>query len=121
MAIVTFGTTSRANTAFGVKNASGKNLVIALLRNTVISPNETHFYTFNTFDARVRTNHRFEDVYTVNSNGTSYLDDVAEFAKNVVNGNLVVMTTTQPLTSTTYVAGTSAAFTATGDGSVTFA
>lgn len=121
MAIVLFGTTARANTAFGVKNVSGKNLVIALLRNTVIGPNETHFYPFSSYDARVRTNHRFEEVYSVNTNGTLYLDDVAEFAKNIVNGNLVVLTTTQPLSSMTFVAGASASFTSTGDGSVTFA
>jgi hypothetical protein len=120
MAIVTFGSTIRANTAIGIKNTTTSNVVLGLLRNTVLGPGSVEFLSFNTLDQRMRYNPNFSDLYTVNPGGKAYLDDVNEFCAAVKAGTISVLTTTQPVSSTTYTAGTSATFTTTADGSVAF-
>jgi phage portal protein BeeE len=120
MAVLSFGSTSRANTAIAIKNASTSSLSFGLLRSTIFAPNAVEFLTFNTLDQRLRFNPEASTLYTINAGGKPYLDDVNEFCALVRAGTVQVYLTTQALTSTTYASGASAAFTATGDGSVAF-
>jgi hypothetical protein len=121
MANLTFGSTIRANTAIGIRNNTTSNLSFGLLRVTTLAPNAVEFLSFNTLDQRIRSNPEGENLYTVNSDGVKpYLDDVNEFCKLIKAGTISVLLTTQNVTSTTYVAGASATYTSTADGSITF-
>ena len=94
MAIVTFGPEARGSDSIAIQNTThpGVNLVFALLRSAVIAPGAYKFLTLSDFDARLRgVNLHHNMLYTVGSNGTSpYLDDVAEFCKLIIQGDITI-------------------------------
>jgi hypothetical protein len=119
MAIVSFGTTIRGNTAIGIKNVTSNTLMVGFLRAQIPAAG-VKFVTFNQLDPGFRYNPRNSDEYSVNVNNKPFLDDVGEFAALIKGGSIQVYLTTQPVSSTTYTLGASAAFTTTADGSVAF-
>ena len=150
MAIVTFGPGARATDSIAIQNTTDPavNLVFAILRSAVIAPGAFKFLTLSDFDARLRgVNLHHNSLYTVGSNGTSpYLDDVAEFCKLVVQGDITIWAaespspaltltspgsgylvappvdlTTGPASSYGFTLGEELAATFAGDGSVIFA
>jgi len=94
MAIVTFGPDARASDSIAIQNTTDPavNLVFAILRSAVIAPGAFKFLTLSDFDARLRgVNLHHNMLYTVGSNGTSpYLDDVAEFCKLIIQGDITI-------------------------------
>ena len=120
MAIVTFGSTVRAHDALGIKNQSANPLVLNLLHGVVVAPGAVKYLSFTFLDGIVRdANRRAGNLYDLNSDGvTHYLDDINEFAKLVVAHTVLVYAAT--VSGSTYTLGASAAYSATGDGSVTY-
>ena len=100
MAIITLGSTTRASDSIAIQNTTnpGVNLVFAILRSAVIAPGAFKFLTLMDFDARLRgVNLHHNMLYTVGSDGYSqYLDDVAEFCKLVINGDITVFSAESP-------------------------
>lgn len=121
MAIVTFGATARATDSIAIKNTTTSSVVFGILRSTVVEAGKTKFLTLADYDARLRgTNIHHNNLYAVNSDGkTPYLDDVAEFAKLLRNGTLV-LSTASTVASGGFTTGAPLASSVYGDGSVVF-
>lgn len=122
MALVSFGQTIRgAGAGVSFKNAttggSATNLGIPAYGVTQVAPGANEIFSFELIDDYTR-NPRHPQVNQVTSTGGQYKDDFAALASLISTGKIV--TYTASLSGTTWTVGSTAAFTATTDGSVFF-
>lgn len=119
MAIVTFGATARGHNSVALFNTTSNVLSYGILHGGTHNPNTYKNFTFNTFDALFRgTNVRNNDLYSVNSAGAAFQDDVSELANLITSGQLVVHSAT--FANGSFTTGSQLASASYADGSVAF-